>query len=271
MQNLMKGKKGLVMGVANEKSIAWGIAKALHASGAEMAFTYQGEAFGKRARPLAESVGAKLILDCDASNEDNLDSIFSTIEDKWGGLDFIVHAVAYSNKDELQGRYVDTTLDNFLKTMHISCYSFTSVMRRAHPLMKEGGSALTLTYYGAEKVMPNYNVMGVAKAALEASTRYLAADLGPSGIRVNALSAGPMRTLAGAVIGGARRTFKYNVLTSPLRKSVELDEVGNSALYLLSDMAGAVTGEVHYVDCGFNAVGMPAHDSLDAINGSSEV
>ena len=234
-------------------------------------FTYQGDAFGKRAKPLAESVGSKLILDCDASNEDNLDSVFSTIEDKWGGLDFIVHAVAYSNKDELQGRYVDTTLDNFLKTMHISCYSFTSVMRRAHPLMKEGGSALTLTYYGAEKVMPNYNVMGVAKAALEASTRYLAADLGPSGIRVNALSAGPMRTLAGAVIGGARRTFKYNVLTAPLRRSVELEEVGNSALYLLSDLAGAVTGEVHYVDCGFNAVGMPAHDSLDAINGSSEV
>ena len=271
MQDLMKNKKGLIMGVANEKSIAWGIAKALHASGAELAFTYQGDAFGKRAKPLAESVGSKLILDCDASNEDNLDSVFSTIEDKWGGLDFIVHAVAYSNKDELQGRYVDTTLDNFLKTMHISCYSFTSVMRRAHPLMKEGGSALTLTYYGAEKVMPNYNVMGVAKAALEASTRYLAADLGPSGIRVNALSAGPMRTLAGAVIGGARRTFKYNVLTAPLRRSVELEEVGNSALYLLSDLAGAVTGEVHYVDCGFNAVGMPAHDSLDAINGSSEV
>ncbi len=271
MNDLMKGKKGLVMGVANDHSIAWGMAKALYGAGAEMAFTYQGEAFGKRARPLAESVGAKLILDCDASNEDDLDSVFSTIEDKWGALDFIVHAVAYSNKDELQGRYVDTTLDNFLKTMHISCYSFTSVMRRAHPLMKEGGSALTLTYYGAEKVMPNYNVMGVAKAALEASTRYLAADLGPSGIRVNALSAGPMRTLAGAVIGGARRTFKYNALTAPLRRPVELEEVGNSGLYLLSDLAGAVTGEVHYVDCGFNTINMPTHDSLDAINGSSEV
>jgi enoyl-[acyl-carrier protein] reductase I len=271
MQDLMKGKKGLIMGVANDKSIAWGMAKALHGAGAELAFTYQGDAFGKRAKPLAESVGSEIILDCDASNEDDLDNVFSTIEDKWGGLDFIVHAVAYSNKEELQGRYVDTTLDNFLRTMHISCYSFTSVMRRAHPLMKEGGSAVTLSYYGAEKVMPNYNVMGVAKAALEASTRYLAADLGPDGIRVNALSAGPMRTLAGAVIGGARRTFKYNVLTSPLRRSVELEEVGNAGLYLLSDMSGAVTGEVHYVDCGFNAVGMPAHDSLDAINGTSEV
>ena len=254
MKNLMKGKKGLVMGVANEKSIAWGIAKALHDSGAEMAFTYQGDAFGKRVKPLVQSIGGDLLIDCDVSNEDNLDQVFSTLEDKWGEIDFLVHAVAYSNKDELQGRYVDTSLDNFLKTMHISCYSFTSIMRRAHPLMKKGGSALTLTYYGAEKVMPNYNVMGVAKAALEASTRYLASDLGPDGIRVNALSAGPMRTLAGAVIGGARRTFKYNMLSAPLRRSVELDEVGKSGLYLLSDLSSAVTGEVHYVDCGFNAM-----------------
>jgi len=267
MTKLMQGKRGLVMGVANEKSIAWGMARALHEHGAEMAFTYQGEAFGKRVKPLAESIGVKTLIDCDVTSEDNLDTVFAQLEKEWGGLDFIVHAIAYSNKDELQGRYVDTTLDNFLKTMHISCYSFTSVMRRAKPLMKDGGSAITLTYYGAEKVMPNYNVMGVAKAALEASTRYLAADLGPDNIRINAVSAGPMRTLAGAVIGGARRTFKYNTLSSPLRRSVELDELGGTALYLLSDMSSAVTGEVHYVDCGYNVIGMPSHDSLDKILG----
>ncbi len=262
MNNLMKNKRGLVMGVANDHSIAWGMAKSLHEAGAQMAFTYQGDAFGKRVKPLAESLGSKILIDCDVTNEDNLDTVFSTLGDKWGGLDFIVHAIAYSNKDELQGRYVDTTLDNFLKTMHISCYSFTSVMRRAKDLMKEGGSAVTLSYYGAEKVMPNYNVMGVAKAALEASTRYLAADLGPQNIRVNAISAGPMRTLAGAVIGGARKTFKYNVITSPLRRSVELDELGGTGLYLLSDLSSAVTGEVHYVDCGFNVMGMAPHDQL---------
>ncbi|MCC6597330.1 MAG: SDR family oxidoreductase [Alphaproteobacteria bacterium] len=272
MTALMKGKKGLVMGVANDHSIAWGMARALHGAGAELAFTYQGEAFGKRVRPLAASLGSEILIDCDVTSEDSLDTVFSTIGDKWGDLDFIVHAIAYSDKNELQGRYVDTTLDNFLKTMHISCYSFTSVMRRAKDLMKNGGSAVTLSYYGAEKVMPNYNVMGVAKAALEASTRYLAADLGPEGVRVNAISAGPMRTLAGAVIGGARRTFKYNVLTSPMRRSVELDELGGTGLYLLSDMSSAVTGEVHYVDCGFNAMGMPPHDVLDEIagNGSKE-
>lgn len=263
--SLMKGKRGLIMGVANEKSIAWGMAKALHDQGAELAFTYQGDAFGKRVKPLAESVASKIVIDCDVTNEKDLDSVFATLKKEWKSLDFIVHAIAYSNKDELQGRYVDTTLDNFLKTMHISCYSFTSVMRRAKGMMNEGGSAVTLSYYGAEKVMPNYNVMGVAKAALEASTRYLAADLGPEGIRVNAISAGPMRTLAGAVIGGARRTFKYNVVTSPLRRSVELDELGGTALYLLSDLSSAVTGEVHYVDCGFNAMGMPPHDQLDQI------
>lgn len=265
MSNLMKGKKGLVMGVANSHSIAWGMAKTLHEHGAELAFTYQGDAFGKRVKPLAESLGSEILFDCDVQDEDNLDELFKTLENKWGGIDFLIHAIAYSNKDELQGRYVDTSLDNFLQTMHISCYSFTSIMRRAKELMKEGGSAVTLSYYGAEKVMPNYNVMGVAKAALEASVRYLAADLGPEGVRVNAISAGPMRTLAGAVIGGARKTFKYNVLSSPLRRSVELEELGGAGLYLLSDLSSAVTGEVHYVDCGFNAVGMPPHDNLDEI------
>jgi enoyl-[acyl-carrier protein] reductase I len=263
--DLMKGKRGLVMGVANEKSIAWGMAKALHDSGAEMAFTYQGDAFGKRVKPLAQSIGAKIVLDCDVSKEDDLDMLFSTLEKEWGKFDFIIHAIAYSNKDELQGRYSDTTLDNFLRTMHISCFSFTSIMRRARGMMNEGGSAVTLSYYGAEKVMPNYNIMGVAKAALEASVRYLSADLGPDGIRVNAISAGPMRTLAGAVIGGARKTFKYNVVTSPLKRSVELEELGNTGLYLLSDLSSAVTGEVHYVDCGFNAIGMPPHDSLEEL------
>lgn len=265
MTQLMQGKRGLIMGVANDHSIAWGMAKALHEHGAELAFTYQGDAFGKRVKPLADSLGAKIVIDCDAQQETDLDKVFSTLEKEWGSIDFIVHAVAYSNKEELQGRYVDTTLDNFLKTMHISCYSFTSVMRRAKPLMKDGGSAVTLSYYGAEKVMPNYNVMGVAKAALEASVRYLAADLGPDNIRINAISAGPMRTLAGAVIGGARTTFKYNTLTAPLRRPVELEELGGTGLYLLSDLSSAVTGEVHYVDCGFNVVGMPPHEKLKEI------
>ncbi len=265
MQDLMKGKRGLVMGVANDHSIAWGMAKALHEQGAELAFTYQGEAFGKRVKPLAESVGSDILIDCDVTNEADLDTVFDTLKDKWGKIDFIVHAIAYSDKNELQGRYVDTTLDNFLKTMHISCYSFTSVMRRAKEIMNEGASAVTLSYYGAEKVMPNYNVMGVAKAALEASTRYLAADLGPEGIRVNTISAGPMRTLAGAVIGGSRKTFKYCNLASPLRRPVELDELGGTGLYLLSDLSGAVTGETHYVDCGFNAMGMAPHDQLDEL------
>jgi len=268
MPKLMEGKKGLVMGVANEKSIAWGMAKKLHEQGAEMAFTYQGDAFGKRVKPLAESIDSDILIDCDVTSEDDLDKVFSTLEDKWGELDFIIHAIAYSDKNELQGRYVDTSLENFLMSMHISCYSFTSIMRRAKDLMKNGGSAITLSYYGAEKVMPNYNVMGVAKAALEASTRYLAADLGPQGIRVNAISAGPMRTLAGAVIGGARKTFKYSVGTSPLRRPVELEELGGSALYMLSDLSGAVTGEVHYVDCGYQAMGMPEHDQLDEATGN---
>ncbi len=259
---LMKGKRGLVMGVANDKSIAWGMARVLAAHGAEMAFTYQGDAFGKRVIPLAESLGSPLVLNCDVSKEDDLDAVFARLKKEWGSLDFIIHAIAYSDKEELKGRYVDTTLNNFLTSMHISCYSFTSVMHRAAEMMSEGGSAVTLSYYGAEKAMPNYNVMGVAKAALEASVRYMAADLGPKGIRVNAISAGPMRTLAGAVIGSARTTFKYNVLTAPLRRSVELDELGGTGLYLLSDLSGAVTGEIHYVDCGFNAVGMPMPDQL---------
>lgn len=263
--SIMKGKRGLIMGVANEKSIAWGMAQTLHRHGAEMAFTYQGDAFGKRVKPLAESIGAKVLLNCDVSKEEDLDSVFASLKKEWGQIDFLVHAIAYSDKEELKGRYVDTTLENFLTSMHISCYSFTSVMRRAAKLMKPGAAAVTLSYYGAEKAMPNYNVMGVAKAALESSVRYLAADLGPDGIRINAISAGPMRTLAGAVIGSARTTFKYNVQTAPLRRSVELEELGGTGLYLLSDLSGAVTGEIHYVDCGFNAVGMPMPDQLKAL------
>ena len=240
--DLMKGKKGLVMGVANDKSIAWGMARTLADHGAEMAFTYQGDAFGKRVKPLAESIGANVLIDCDVSKEEDLDNVFAVLKQEWGELDFIIHAIAFSDKEELKGRYVDTSLDNFLNSMHISCYSFTSIMRRAAPMMKEGGSAVTLSYYGAEKAMPNYNVMGVAKAALEASVRYLAADLGTDGVRVNAISAGPMRTLAGAVIGNARTTFKYNTVTAPLQRPVELDELGGAGLYLLSDLSGAVDG-----------------------------
>lgn len=260
--DIMKGKRGLVMGVANEKSIAWGMAKTLAENGAELAFTYQGDAFGKRVKPLAESVGSNIVIDCDVSNEGDLDNLFAALKQEWGEFDFLIHAIAFSDKDELKGRYVDTTLENFSKSLHISCFSFTSIMRRAADMMKPGGSAVTLSYYGAEKAMPNYNVMGVAKAALEASVRYLAADLGRDGIRVNAISAGPMRTLAGAVIGNARTTFKYNTITAPLQRPVELDELGGAGLYLLSELSGAVTGEVHYVDCGFNAVGMPMPDRL---------
>lgn len=262
---LMKGKRGLIMGVANDHSIAWGIADSLQKNGAELAFTYQGDAFKKRVEPLAAGVGSEIVENCDVSKEEDIDRVFSVIDKKWGSLDFIVHAVAYSNKEELKGRYVDTSLDNFLHTMHISCFSFTSVMKRAAPLMNKGGSAVTLSYYGAEKAMPNYNVMGVAKAALESSVRYMAADLGPDNIRVNGISAGPMRTLAGAAIGSARMTFKYSTWTSPLRRPVELKEVGNAGLYLLSDLSSGVTGEIHYVDCGFNAVGMPTADALKTI------
>lgn len=253
---LMKGKKGLVMGVANDKSIAWGIAKTLHQHGAELAFSYQGEAFERRVRPLAESIGSDFLVECDVTDEVKLDETFSEIEKKWGKIDFLVHAIAYSDKEELKGRYVDTTLNNFLNSMHISCYSFTSIARRAAPLMKDGGSMVTLSYLGADRVMPFYNVMGVAKAALQASVRYLASDLGPDGIRVNSISAGPMKTLAGSAIGGARATFKYNQEAAPLRRTVTLEELGGTALYFLSDLSGGVTGENHFVDAGFNTVGM---------------
>ena len=263
---LMKHKKGLVLGIANDYSIAWGIAKALSDAGAQMAFTYQGDAFKKRVEPLAESIGVKLLMDCDASKPEDLDRVFDMISEEWGELDFIVHSIAYSNKEELKGRYVDTSLENFLHTMNVSCYSFTAVMNRAAKLMKNGGSAITLTYYGSEKVMPNYNVMGVAKAALESSVKYLAADLGGQNIRVNAISAGPMRTLAGSAIGSAKKTYRYNVVTAPLRRPVGLEEVGNTGLYLLSDMSSAVTGETHFVDCGFNVVGMCPSEFWDELN-----
>lgn len=263
--NLMKGKRGLIMGVANDKSIAWGIAQALHANGAELAFTYQDDAFGKRLKPLAEGMGAKQVYQCDASKEDDLDRVFAEIGKTWDNIDFVVHSIAYSDKNELKGDYCDTTLQNFLTSMHVSCYTFTSVARRARPLMKNGGSLITLSYLGSERVMPNYNVMGVAKAALEASVRYLAMDLGRDNIRVNSISAGPMRTLAGAVIGDARHTFKFITKASPLKRAVGLDELGNAALYFLSDLSTAVTGENHYVDCGYNFVGMPRKEVFDDI------
>lgn len=260
--DLLAGRKGLIMGVANDHSIAWGIAKAAAAHGAELAFTYQGDAFGRRVKPLAESLGSDLVLPCDVMDEASLDTLFATLKEKWGTIDFIVHAVAYSDKNELKGQYVDTTRDNFRQTMEISCYSFTDIARRAAEMMPDGGSMITLTYAGAERVMPNYNVMGVAKAALEASVRYLSVDLGRKGIRVNALSAGPMRTLAGSAIGSARYVFKWNKTHSPLKETVELDDVGGSALYLLSDLSKRVTGEVHHVDSGFNIVGMPQWEDM---------
>ncbi|MCE8000217.1 MAG: enoyl-ACP reductase FabI [Rhodobiaceae bacterium] len=262
--DLLAGRKGLIMGVANDHSIAWGIAKAAAAHGAELAFTYQGEAFGRRVKPLAESLGSDLLLPCDVMDEASLDTLFDTLKEKWGEIDFVVHAVAYSDKSELKGQYVDTTRDNFRQTMEISCYSFTDIARRASEMMPNGGSMITLTYAGAERVMPNYNVMGVAKAALEASVRYLSVDLGRKGIRVNALSAGPMRTLAGSAIGSARYVFKWNKSHSPLKETVELDDVGGSALYLLSDLSKRVTGEVHHVDSGFNIVGMPQWEDMKA-------
>ena len=255
---LMAGKRGLVMGVANDHSIAWGIARTLSRHGASLAFTFQGEAFGKRVKPLALSLGSEIVLPCDVENESGLDHVFETLGDAWGGLDFVVHAIAFSDKEELKGRYVDTSLENFVRTMSVSCFSFTSIAQRAAPMMEGGGSLLTLTFSGSERVMPNYNVMGVAKSALEASVRYLAEDLGSRGIRVNALSAGPMRTLAGSAIGDAREVLKWNQFHSPLRRNVTLDEVGGAALYLLSDMASGVTGEVHHVDSGYNIIGIPA-------------
>lgn len=257
---LMAGKRGLVMGVANERSIAWGIAQSLHAAGAEMAFTYQGDAFGKRVRPMVERLGARIVLPADVEDEASLDAVFARLAADWGKLDFVVHAVAYSDKDELKGRYVDTSKANFQRSLAISCYSFTDLARRALPLMAGGGSLLTLTYEGAARVMPSYNVMGVAKAALEASVRYLAADLGPNGVRVNAVSAGPMRTLAGAVIGSGRYVYRMSRESAPLRRNIELSDVGGAALYLLSDLSAGVTGTVHYVDAGYHAVGMPPQD-----------
>ena len=259
---LMAGKRGLVMGVANERSIAWGIARALAQHGAKLAFTYQGDAFGRRAIPLAESVGSEITVSCDVGDLASVDNVFAEIGKTWGGLDFIVHALAFSDRRELQGRYSDTSRENFSNTMVISCFSFTEIAKRAAALMPNGGSMLTLTYGGSQRVVPSYNVMGVAKAALEASVRYLAADFGVQGIRVNALSAGPMRTLAGAGISDARIIFNYQGDHAPLRRTPTLDEVGGAALYLLSDLAGAVTGEVHNVDCGYNVVAMPTLEAL---------
>ena len=255
--SLMQGKRGLVLGVANDHSIAWGIASALAEHGAELAFTYQGDGFAKRVKPLAESVGSNIVLPCDVSDDDSIDAVFSAIEKEWGSLDFVVHSVAYSDKDELSGRYVDTTRDNFKLTLDISCFSFTTIAQRAAALMPNGGSLVTLTYSGAERVMPNYNVMGVAKAALEASVKYLAVDLGADGIRVNAISAGPMRTLAGSAVGGARQVYKWNEEYSPLRNNTKLEDVGGAGLYLLSELSAGITGEIMHVDSGYNVVGVP--------------
>src|ERR1700748_2201321 len=263
MQDLMKGKRGLIMGVANDHSIAWGIAKALHAQGAELAFTYQGEALGKRVKPLAQSLGVDTVLPCDVEDIASVDSVFAALREKWGQLDFLVHAIAFSDKNELKGRYADTTRENFSRTMLISCFSFTELARRAAELMGDaGGAMITLTFGGSTRVIPNYNVMGVAKAALEASVRYLAADYGPRGIRVNAVSAGPIRTLAGAGISDARAILSWNQRNAPLRKSVTIDQVGSSSLYLLSGFSAGVTGEVHHVDAGYNITSMPTLETL---------
>jgi enoyl-[acyl-carrier protein] reductase I len=260
---LMAGKQGLVMGVANERSIAWGIARALHGEGARLAFTYQGEALSKRVRPLAESLDSDLVVDADVTSEASLDSVFAALGERWGRLDFLVHAVAFSDKNELTGKYIDTSRANFLRTLDISCFSFTDVCRRAVPLMPMGGSLLTLTYAGAERVMPHYNVMGVAKAALEASVRYLAVDLGGDNIRVNAISAGPINTIAARGIGDFNYILKWNRLNSPLKRNVTIEDVGGAGLYLLSDLSAGVSGEVHHVDCGYHVVGMKAVDAPD--------
>jgi enoyl-[acyl-carrier protein] reductase I len=260
---LMAGKRGLIMGLANDKSIAWGIARALSEAGAELAFSYQGEAIKKRVDPLAAQLGSDIVIPCDVGDHASLDALFATLEDTWGKLDFVVHAIGFSDKNELRGRYVDTSADNFRMTMDISVYSFTAVCKRAADLMTEGGSLLTLTYYGAERVMPHYNVMGVAKAALEASVRYIAEDLGKDGIRCNAISAGPIKTLAASGIGDFRYIMKWNEYNSPLRRNVTTDDVGGSALYLLSDLSAGVTGETHHVDAGYHVVGMKAVDAPD--------
>ena len=260
---VMAGKRGLIMGVANDRSIAWGIAAKLAEQGAELAFTFQGEALQKRVTPLAASLGSSLVLPCDVTDEASVDAVFSELESRWGKLDFVLHAIAYSDKEELKGQYVDTTRDNFERTMDISVYSFTEVTRKATAMMNDGGSLLTLTYYGAERGMPHYNVMGVAKAALEASVRYLAVDLGGRNIRVNGLSAGPMKTLAASGIGDFRYILKWNEYNSPLKRNVTLDDVGGAGLYLLSDLSSGVTGETHHVDCGYHVVGMKAVDAPD--------
>ena len=260
---LMAGKRGLIMGVANERSIAWGIAKALAGEGAALAFTYQGEALGKRVRPLAQSLDSDFVVEADVASEESLDALFAAVTQRWRRLDFVVHAIAFSDKDELKGKYLQTTRGNFLRSLEISCYSFTDICRRAAPLMTEGGSLLTLTYSGAERVMPHYNVMGVAKAALEASVRYLAVDLGGDNIRVNAISAGPIKTLAASGIGDFRYILKWNQLNSPLKRNVTIEDVGGAALYLLSDLSAGVSGEIHHVDCGYHVVGMKAVDAPD--------
>ncbi len=262
---ILAGKRGLVMGVANDRSIAWGIARACAAHGAEMAFTYQGAPLLRRVKPLADQIGVDTLIDCDVGDAASLDAAFETLSADWGRLDFVVHAIAYSDREQLKGRYLDTTEENFLQTMKISCFSFTDVARRARPLMREGASLLTMSYYGAEQVMPHYNVMGVAKAALEASVRYLAADLGPEGIRVNAISAGPIRTLAASGIGDFRFILKWNEYNAPLRRNVTTTEVGNAAVYLMSDLGSGVTGEVHHVDSGYHTVGMMAPESAPQI------
>ncbi|MDJ0627197.1 MAG: enoyl-ACP reductase FabI [Rhodobacter sp.] len=264
---LMSGKRGLIMGLANDKSIAWGIACALAEAGAELAFSYQGEALKKRVDPLAAQLGSDFVTECDVSDEASLDGLFATLQERWGKIDFAVHAIGFSDKNELRGRYVDTSAENFRTTMDISVYSFTAVAQRAAAMMPDGGALLTLTYYGAERVMPHYNVMGVAKAALEASVRYLAEDLGKDGIRVNAISAGPIKTLAASGIGDFRYIMRWNEYNSPLRRNVSIDDVGGSALYLLSDLGAGVTGEVHHVDAGYHIVGMKAVDAPDIARG----
>lgn len=263
MTGLMAGKRGLIMGVANDRSLAWGITKALADQGAELAFSYQGEALERRVRPLAEQIGSDFLIPCDVSDMASIDAAFDALKERWGTIDFVVHAIGYSNKDELRGRFVDTTLDNFLMTMNISVYSLTAVAKRAEELMPNGGSILTLTYYGAEKVVPHYNVMGVAKSALETSVKYLAMDMGPKKIRVNAVSAGPIKTLAASGIGDFRYILKWNELNSPLRRNVTIEDVGGAGLYLLSDLSAGVTGEIHHVDAGYNIIGMKAEDAPD--------
>ncbi|MCD2175839.1 enoyl-ACP reductase FabI [Rhizobium sp. C4] len=262
MTGFMQGKRGLIMGVANNHSIAWGISKALHAQGAELAFTFQGEALGKRVKPLAAEVNSDIVLPCDVEDIASVDAVFAALKERWGTIDFVVHAIGFSDKNELKGLYADTTRENFVRTMVISCFSFTEIAKRAASMMNPGGSILTLTYNGSQRVIPNYNVMGVAKAALEASMRYLAADYGPRDIRVNAISAGPVRTLAGAGISDARAMYSWNQKNAPLRRTASIEDIGGSALYLLSDLSRGVTGEVHYVDAGYNITSMPVLDQL---------